>query len=280
MKDDDLEGLTDAEREALEGEELENEAGADANDADDEAETDGDDSADASAADGAGEPAPAEASPQSFQVPTPDLAQIDQALAELTAKREALETEYESGDSSDTYAEHRAKLRELDEAVRDLSMEKAEARAVLRMNQAYQMEWWTREVNAFKREALKEGIDYDKDDKLGAEWDRAVQFLGQDPNNAQQDARWFLAEAHEMVKARFRVGAKEAPAPRSRVDEALAARRAQKGEMPPTLAKLPEAGSQDEREGEFSHLDRLQGAAFERALAKLTPEQQDRYLTS
>lgn len=290
-------GLSEAERAALEDEDLDNEGTLDPADEgadDDEGEsadkpnetpTGDDDTGNQDDAGDAGDDtaeASASESPQSFAVPAADINQIDQALKELTDKREALESQYEAGDSETTYAEHRAQVREIDQAIQDLNLEKAEARVIQKMNQAYQLEWWTREVNAFKREALKDGIDYDKDEKLGAEWDRAVQFLGQDPGNANQDAKWFLQEAHEMVKARFRIPSTKtdaAPKP-SRVDEALASRRRKQGELPPSLAKIPEAGANDEREGEFSHLESLSGAALERALAKLTPDQAERFLSS
>lgn len=284
-------GLSAAECEALEDEDLDN-APADPEGLADEGEDEGkgeehsaegqnDAGEDAADKSDEGQPSQAEGS-QSFSVPSADIGQIDQALKDLNAQREALESAYEAGDSDKTYAEHRAELREVDQAIQELNLEKAEARAIQKLNAAYQLEWWTREVNAFKREAMKEGIDYDKDEKLGAEWDRAVQFLGQDPNNANQEAKWFLQEAHEMVKARFRVGTtRSEPAnPASRVDEALAARRRRKNELPPSLAKVPEAGQQDEREAEFSHLEKLSGEALEKALARMSPDQADRYLSS
>ena len=278
----DYTGLTDAEREALEDEDLD-QAQEPVDDASNEeaSEDVGEDAAEDKSAEAELESSQPAVTQQSFSVPTADIDQIDQSLKELQDKRDALEGAYESGDSESTYSEHRAALREVDQAIQNLAIEKAEARAVQKLNQAYQLEWWTREVNAFKREALREGIDYDKDEKMGAEWDRAVQFLGQDPANASQDAQWFLKEAHEMVKARFRIAPKtEAPQKTNRVDEALAARRRRQGEIPPSLSGLPEAGSQDERESEFSHLESLKGDALERALAKLSPEQADRFLTS
>lgn len=280
----DYDGLTAAEREALEDEDLtlseqegeEADPDSDLDDADGTAE-------DAEDQDAAETEAVESVSSQSFSVPSADIDQIDASLKQLSDEREQLELDYESGDSDATYAEHRAKLRALDQSIQNLNIEKAEARAIQKMNQAYQLEWWTREVNAFKKEALREGIDYDKDEKMGAEWDRAVQFLGQDPNNAHQEARWFLQEAHEMVKARFRTAAtrgNDGHGQKPSVEDAVANRRRRQGDPVPSLSRLPEAGAQDERESEFSHLDRLKGDALEKALARLSPDQQERYLTS
>lgn len=47
-------------------------------------------------------------------------------------------------------------------------------------------------------------------------------------------------------------------------------------ELPPGVDDVPAAG--EEAENEFSHLDRLTGTARESAFAKLTKDQQDRYL--
>ena len=47
--------------------------------------------------------------------------------------------------------------------------------------------------------------------------------------------------------------------------------------FPPTLAAVP-AAADATITSEFAHLDGLQGASLERALARLSPEQQERYL--
>ena len=86
-----------------------------------------------------------------------------------------------------------------------------------------------------------------------------------------------------MVKARFRIGgqaAQPAASKLSKVDEALAQRRQRAGEPPRTLANLPQAGVEAEGQGEFSHLENLSGLALEKALARMTPDQQERYLTA
>lgn len=287
--------LTDEERAALDDEDLDQAVGAEDADGADGAESgpDDDDAGAAEAADGAAgtEADPPDADPAavadgagtpSFNVPAGNLEEINQSIGQLRQLKDKLEAAYESGDSELTYAEHRAKLREIDTALLDLNAERAEAQAIQKLNAAYQQEWWQREIRAFKREAAKEGVDYDGDPKLEAAWDKAVRFLGGDPDNAQQDAGWFLREAHEMVKARFKLGRSEPTIPPaeqrlSKVDEALAARRAKAAPPPPSLSKLPQAGLEQEGKGEFSYLDDLSGLALERAVAKLSPEQQARW---
>lgn len=223
----------------------------------------------------------------SFSVSVPDIGKIEDSLKGLVSERDQLEKDYEAGDSDLTYAEHRAKMRDLDDKISDLREERAEAKALHRMNEAYEQEWWSREIRSFKRDAMKsDGVDYNTDQRLANEWDKCVRFLGNDPENANRSARWFLEEAHEMVKARFKLGKTEAPPAstaadrRAMVDEAVAARRNKAGTPPKTLANIPEAGAESEQESEFSHLDNLSGLALERALAKMTPDQQDRYLNT
>jgi len=277
----DLDFLSDAEREALEDEDLDaTPVVEDEDDADEEAE--GDDAGAGESDDGAEPDEPeALAARETLLTPGGDLGKIDGDIEALKGERDRLEALYEAGDSDLSYGEHRAKVREIEDAIADLKAVRAEIKAVQRVSDHYQQEWWNREIRNFKRAAAKEGVDYDGDKKLEAEWDKCVRFLGNDPENANKSADWFLKEAHEMVKARFKLGQTPAqPAKhRSRVDEALAARRAKAGRGPISLSQLPEAGSEAEGESEFSHLDRLSGMALERALAKMTPDQQDRYLT-
>lgn len=293
IDENDLSGLSEAERAALaEDDELE----LDGQTADDGDESKGDDDLkensddlkeseqelESSGDETQAEAAEAQPAVQSFNVPTGDLNAINEQLTALKAAQDELEAAYEGGESELTFAEFKAKQREINDAILDLNAEKAEVQTIQKMNAAYQQQWWTNEIKSFKRDAARDGVDYDADPKLAAEWDKAVRYLGNDPDNADKDARWFLQEGHEMVKARFKIGAPAIPSQQSRlskVDEALAQRRQKAGEPPKTLASLPQAGIESEGQGEFSHLEKLSGLALEQALSRMTKEQQDRYLT-
>ena len=292
IDDSELAGLSEAERAALAEDDdlglLDEPAQADNDEEGDtltpspspDGEGNEDKAGEAEGAEDAGELPPGS---QSFNVPTGDLEAISEQLTSLRTAVDELESAYDSGESELTFAEYKAKLRELNDAILDLNAERAEVQAIQKMNAAYQQQWWTNEIRSFKREAAKEGVDYDADPKLAAEWDKAVRYLGNDPDNADKDASWFLREGHEMVKARFRIGgqaAQPAASRLSKVDEALAQRRQRAGEPPRTLANLPQAGVEAEGQGEFSHLENLSGLALEKALARMTPDQQERYLTA
>lgn len=282
MSDDlELMGLSESELEALRDETDDDALNAGADDPDDD-----DESGDAGDAEGEADEGAAEveaASPESdnpaLSLPSPDAQAIAGRIDTLQATLDQLEADYDEGNSELSYAEHRAKVREISKELMEANAELAEAKTVARLNAAYEQQWWSREIASFKRDAKREGVDYDGDKKLEAEWDKAVRFLGADPGNADKDAGWFLKEAHEMVKARFRIGQTPPPAKSSKVEQAIAARRV-KGPLPPTLSGLPEAGREDEGQSEFAHLDKLSGMDIEKALAKMSPEQAARWLNS
>lgn len=266
----DLDHLTDAERAALADDELDQDldpdpGAADDGDADDRGDASDDasgdpdataDAGDASQADGAdaGEAdAAADAAAPSFRVPTGDLNAITQAITELVASKDALESAYEAGDSELTYAEHRAKLREIDAALLDLNAERAEAGLVHRMAGEARQKDWRRQIEETRREAGRLGLDLKPGSELEAQWDRAVKYLGADPANNHRDAAWFLREALNMVAARH-------------------------GKHPATRDDhRPGAGS---RGAAPADLEGLKGLALEQALARMSPEQADQWLNS
>lgn len=79
-----------------------------------------------------------------------------------------------------------------------------------------------------------------------------------------------LAKAHANLTAAFGGAVGAQPTPQRQQQH--------RQELPPTLGGLPAASMTTAGEGEFAHLERLNGPAFESALARLTPEQHERYL--
>ncbi|GAB6048448.1 hypothetical protein JCM19379_22770 [Methyloparacoccus murrellii] len=178
---------------------------------------------------------------------------LGQAITELVAAKDALESAYEAGDSELTYAEHRAKLREIDAALLDLNAERAEAGLVHRMAGEARQKDWRRQIEETRREAGRLGLDLKPGSELEAQWDRAVKYLGADPANNHRDAAWFLREALNMVAARH-------------------------GKHPATRDDhRPGAGS---RGAAPADLEGLKGLALEQALARMSPEQADQWLNS
>lgn len=110
-----------------------------------------------------------------------------------------------------------------------------------------------------------------KDKYLLTALDAAIKDLANDPANASKKGPWFLSQADKMIRERFGMAKSE----KQDIDPPPPPRR----RAPPTLAGLPSAELPETGGGdEFAHLDKLGGVELEAALAKMTPDQQDRYL--
>jgi hypothetical protein len=156
----------------------------------------------------------------------------------------------------------------------------------LKDERANESTWFTG-VHNFKLDALaKSGINYDTDQVKADSWDAWIKHLAANPANANKDSAWFLNEAHRKVMVEFEispntVATKQKPAQNvadgKKVSE-KAGRAPKLDDIPPTLGGLPAAAEiETGDDGEFAHLDKLNGMAYERAIAALTPAQKERY---
>jgi hypothetical protein len=174
------------------------------------------------------------------------------------------------------------KITEIDRAVT-----KAETATEFTVQQAQRS--YIGKVNAtLDRAKSEDGIDYraPENKALHEDLDRTVKFLANDPSNADKPEQWFLDKAHAMVKAMHGLGKAGAATGAAETSAASAAAaqatqtRSGKGPdlsgIPPSLRNVPAAAGSDDG-GEFAHLNTLTGMALERAIAKMTPEQQQRW---
>lgn len=159
--------------------------------------------------------------------------------------------------------------------------------AAVEQNEAIATTAWTRDVATIKAIAKSEGVDYDTDPKMMKAWDGWVKQLAADDTHADKPANFFLKEAHRLTKLQYNLPdvvqeQPKAPAAKANQPAKPAARQNRApdlSQIPPTLAHAPAAAIESEGDsGEFAHIDKLQGIAQEQALARLTPEQQERYL--
>jgi hypothetical protein len=283
MNQSELDNLSDEEREALEGEEIgtagEVEAAAKAAESIQE---------DASA----GDPAPEEAAAVEVEAATedftprlvPPVADVtDEELSALLDKRKAIREQYRQGDLS--AEEKDAQEDELTEQITRLRTAQSLALFVEENNQRQaEIDHMKAiaEVKADVRE--KDGVDYDNNPMLLRNWDLKVRALAADPANAGKPSKWYLSEAHKQVKTELESAAaalgfvkpSNRPSAES-VRDAVNSRR-----PAPTTAKslstLPAAAADTGREGaEFGHLDALNGDDLEAAVARMSPEQQERW---
>jgi hypothetical protein len=144
---------------------------------------------------------------------------------------------------------------------------------------------WYKEIHQFKVDAAKNsGINYDTDTEKANSWDAWVKHLAN--KHPEKGDSWALAEAHRKVMIEYNIApatAKPAPAVAQPVvdakkDAKKQGRAPDLSQIPPTIGALPSATSLDGGDGgEFAHLDSLTGMDYERALARLTPDQKARY---
>ena len=176
----------------------------------------------------------------------------------------------------------------------DLARAAAVDMARNQMQQDAMMQEYGQHLGAARKELKAAGIDLEGE--AGAQFDRAIRLFAQDAIDrgltdamgnmaASRDA---LAEAQALMLRRFGKASVPAAAPAAAAPGAAPAAAptappvrkpaaADRSALPPTLAGVPAAA--DASVGsEFAHLDGLEGTALEKALARMTPDQQERYL--
>jgi len=222
----------------------------------------------------------------------PAVEDYDKKVADIEGRIKAAEVEFKAGNKTfDEFREiERAaneERRKLDEArlKHEISNEQSEQRAAAR---------WNYECNRFFADTAKnEGINYKAPENraLWAALDHEVKELAKDEAHGDKSGSWFLAEAHRRIKTQFNLGkaapaddpaAKAAEEARKKREAEEAAARERKGAKPAatqTLQGLPNAeADKGADKDEFAHLDGLTGMDLERALARMAPEDAERYL--
>lgn len=200
-----------------------------------------------------------------WQVPT----EVTSKIEELEAEKDRLAELWDDGEL--TGKEHREKLKALDAELEPLKEQRLFAKVSL--NTA---------VDTYKTTTVPKFLDAHPEYKGGvlrglidAEI-RNLQKTSADPFSPE-----LLAQAHENLRSQvskaYGVEGK-APAPKPN-----ATTTAPKREIPPTLGGLPAADATDADDGgEFAYLDRLANQdieKFETAIAQLSDEKRDRYLS-
>ena len=113
--------------------------------------------------------------------------------------------------------------------------------------------------------------------------DAALKTVSAMPENATKSYAWMLREADRIARAMVNAPRKSAEAPAAQAPAPTPAKpkptadRTKTTPVPVTLASLPAAG-QESVESEFAYIDNLSGVEREKAIAKLKPEEYERYL--
>lgn len=308
IKDEDLAGLSDEERAALEDDDGEADiiksiAGDDGNDADDDNSSDDgedDDSADdddaaaaAESADDAGAnddgkavagntddadpdkggkaaaPVIADEFQPEFKAAVPD--DIAAKLTDLDDRTKALMTQFKDGEIE--LPNFMEKKSELDNEKLQLSISAKQAEWAQQQNTDSREQRWKWEQERFFGQD-KAAIYKDEKDPIAlAALNATVKQLASDPANNRRSPGWFLEEADRRVRERFNLGGSKVADTPKKQD-----RTPDLSKVPKTLANLPAADIAETGADEFAYLDKLDGISLEQALRKLTPEQEARYL--
>lgn len=274
--DEELEGLSDAEREAILAEADEDNAQVgDTTPSEVDDDEDAQSAAEAGAA--AAEAAPAVQEAEAADEPpefTPRYvveapADADAKLADIDSRKADLRQKLTEGDIGlDEYTAQYDALNGEERTLRDDML-----RAKIASEQAEQADRqrWEWEQEQFFN--AKENAVY-KDKYLLTALDMAIKDLANDPANEGKKGPWFLAEADKMIRERFGMAKTD-----KTIDPPNPPRDKQRIQPPPTLANMPAAELSETGGGdEFAHLDKLPPFELEKALARMTEDQQNRYL--
>ena len=205
-------------------------------------------------------------------------------LASLLDQRKSIREQYRNGDIS---AEDKDRLEdEVNDRISDLRAEQKQAAFVENYNQQMAEQEYLKTVASVKSDIRRnDGIDYDKNPMLLQNWDLKVRALASDPANAGHDGEWYLREAHKQVLSEVEataqaLGFQRTPrgqGPRDPVRDAIRDRRPPETRAK-SLAALPAAAADSGHDAtEFAHLDSMSGDDLENAVARMSPEQQERW---
>ncbi len=190
----------------------------------------------------------------------------------LRSELKALNDKFTEGDLSvQELLEEQGKV---NDKIADLREHQFAAKLASELNKQGGEQRWKMEQEDFF-EANKQ---YAENGILRAALNAAVIDIANREENASRSGKWVLAEAHKAVQESIGVVvAPSVPAVEKPAKPAVN-RKPDLSGVPKTLANLPAADIQATGSDEFAALDKLQGVELEQALAKLTPAQEDRYL--
>lgn len=247
-------------------------AGIDGDDADDAGDADADSDTGNDADDAADDALADEAEAINDFIPRQSVDAVEDfeaKMVEIKAAKADLREQLNNGDIDlDQYEAKKDEIADVETALR---IKQAAAENAARQNEHIDAERWKWEQEQFFGDK-KNAIYQDK--IVLAALNAAVIDLANDPKHANQKGTFFLTEADRIVRERFNIG--NAPANNGGKPD----RKPDLSKIPKTLSNLPAAATDNENGGEFSHLDKLSGMDLERALAKLSPEQAERYRIS
>jgi len=220
-----------------------------------------------------------------------DVSKINDQIKTIAEQKAALAEQFENGDLK--HSEYMAKRDDLSSQETTLRVQLAQADFAAQQNESTSTQRWEWEQDRF----FEDHDIYVTDKLMHAALDAAVKDLAGTKDdkgklvNDGKSLKWFLDEGHRLVSKRFKIE----EAPKAGEDKGAdgkggkdaqgkAKGKSRAGEkpdlkgIPKTIGNLPAAEGNEAAESEFDKIDKLEGMDYEKALAGLTDDQQQRYL--
>lgn len=218
---------------------------------------------------GVADPGPTAEFQPEFKASVPD--GLDEKITALDTRADEVMDRFKGGEIE--MPEFIRLIREIDNERLHLTLAQKQAEWAKSQNDDNKAQRWVWEQERF---FAQEKASIYKDPILHAAITASVNQLNADPANAKKPFSFFLDEADRQVRQRFNVGG-------SQVATAAPAKPAEPdlSKLPKTLANLPSAEISETGGGEFAYLEKLlekDPMAYEAALGRLTPEQEARFL--
>jgi hypothetical protein len=204
-------------------------------------------------------------------------ADLDAKLAEIATKKDALITAFDDGDI--TAKEYQVQLDAIGKEERKIERDVDKAQLAAEMDQQRQQNDWVATVNNFIA-----GTDYSSNARLHRALDMEVRDVAVSEEGKTMNGLQILQRAHANLVDAGLVKAASGAAPATAVIPAKGAvPKVAKPNLPPNLAHVPAAATEDTSDGRFSNLDRMASSdplAYEAQLAKLSESDRAAYLAA
>jgi len=211
---------------------------------------------------------------------------LDQQLKDLAQARRDARRKYEEGELSED--QYDAELDRIEQERDKVNSARIRAEVSADMTTQQLQREYRKTLDGFFSDIKKSGFDYKADANKGAlqHLDKTIKALSQTAEGEEGPELWreILGNAHMVTAAKFKIPAQKAGGDDTGKDgkpnkaaEVARNRTPDLSKVPPTVGRGPSAGTPSVNSDEFSHLDGLSGIALERAVARLTPDQQERW---
>lgn len=206
-------------------------------------------------------------------------ADAEAKLAEIGTKKADLRKQYDDGDV--TFEDYEAQKDTLVKQEREIERQVDKAEIAVEMEEQRRKNQWANDCETFmttpEHKALYDG---EANKEAFGHLNETIIAFAKMPMYGKLSGPQLLDKAHRHIMAERGT---PVAAPAAAAAPAVAKPAVPKPALPPNIASLPSASSNDPGEGRFAGLDRLATTnteAYEAALAKLSPAEQDAYLAA